>query len=114
MVEFVNLTPHEVIVFDEEGKNVLLRVPPSGQIARVEVRRELVGDVNGIPAVRNEFGEVTGLPEPCEDTIYIVSLIVLNALGGKRKDVVAPDTSPAGAVRDEEGRIIGVRAFVVP
>ena len=113
-MEFVNLTPHEVIVFDEEGKNVLLRVPPSGEVARVEVKRKEAGTLNGVPLVRSEFGEVQGLPEPREGVVYIVSMIVLQALQGKRKDVVAPDTSPQSAVRDSEGRIIGVKAFVLP
>jgi len=30
-----------------------------------------------------------------------------------RSDLVAPDTSPQGAVRDSNGRIIGVKAFQV-
>jgi len=29
-----------------------------------------------------------------------------------RKDLLAPDTSPTGTVRDEEGKIIGFRGFI--
>lgn len=112
-IQLINLTPHTVTIVDEESRKIL-EVPPSGQVARVEVMREPVGTLNGVPLVHNRYGDVQGLPEPREGTVYIVSLVVLQALQGKRNDVVAPDTSPAGAVRDEEGRIIGVKAFVVP
>ena len=140
-VKFVNLTPHTVTVVGEDGKKIL-EVPPSGQVARVEVVKRYLGGIRVgrkyVPVVRSSYGEVQGLPDRCDNCYnyktlcsgapfeaascvkqdpkqyFIVSLIVLQALQGKRKDVVAPDTSPAGAVRDEEGRIIGVRAFVVP
>jgi hypothetical protein len=75
----------------------------------------VVGNINGVPLVTTEYGEVEGLPAPQPGTIYIVSLVVLQALAGKRNDVVAPNTAPTplGAVRDSQGRIIGVRSFVV-
>jgi hypothetical protein len=111
-VKLVNLTPHEVVVLD--ANNVVLRVPPSGQVARVAVKEELVGTVNGVPVYRTTYGAIEGLPEPEQGTIYIVSLLVLQAMAGKRSDLVAPNTSPTplGAVRDAQGRIIGVRSFV--
>jgi len=116
-VKLVNLTPHEVVVYDAAG-NVVLRVPPAGRVARVATREELVGSVNGVPVFKTTYTEVEGLPEPEPSTVYIVSLLVLQALqahGIKRGDVVAPNTSPTpnGAVRDAQGRIIGVRSFVV-
>jgi hypothetical protein len=45
-------------------------------------------------------------------------LLVLQALqakGVKREDVVAPNTGPGkfGAVRDNQGRILGVRSFIM-
>jgi hypothetical protein len=111
-VKLVNLTPHEIVVY--QGDNVVLRVPPSGQVARVTTKEEVVGVVNGVPLVRTVYGEIQGLPDPQPGTIYIVSLLVLQALQGRRSDVVAPNTSPTplGAVRDAQGRIIGVRSFV--
>ena len=53
------------------------------------------------------FGEVDGLPEPQEGTIFIVSALVAQALKGVRNDLVIPDDT----VRDEQGRIIGCRAL---
>jgi len=113
MVKFVNLTPHEIVIFDNEGKNVIKRIPPLGQVARVSVKRTKVAEIDDIPVFRTEYGEVEGLPEPKEDTVYIVSILVLQALRGKRKDVVAPDTSPASVIRDSQGRIKGVKAFTI-
>jgi len=115
-VRFVNLTPHEIVVLDA-GNNVVLRVPPSGSVARVATREKIIGNINGVPVVTTEYGQVEGLPAPMPGTVFIVSLLVLQALkaqGVNRGDVVAPNTSPTslGAVRDEKGQIIGVRSFV--
>ena len=116
-VVLVNLTPHEITILDENN-NVVLRLPPSGTIARVTTRETQVATINGIPVYKTEYGEVEGLPDPQPGTIYIVSLLVLQALkarGIDRNDVVAPNTSPSpmGAVRNEKGQIIGVRSFVI-
>lgn len=110
MVRFVNLTPHDVIVVGEDGKEIL-RIPVSGIVARVMTKQEVVDEINGIPVVRTKFGEVIDMPEPQPDTVFIVSTLVAQALAGTRDDIVAPDTSPQGAVRDEQGRIIGVKRF---
>lgn len=111
--KFVNLTPHPITVFKGEEK---IEIPPSGEVARVGVEQKKVGELNGIPVHKSIFGDVEGLPEPRENTVYIVSTVVLQALKAKnivRRDLVSPDTTPNGVVRDEEGRIIGVRGFQV-
>jgi hypothetical protein len=119
-VRFLNLTPHEVTVFDAEGKNVIMRIPPSGVIARVETVSEIVGYCDTgqakIPVRATRYGEIRGLPEARKGVIYIVSTVVLLALKAKgieRDDVVAPDTNPDSVIRDSEGRIIGVKYFQV-
>ena len=56
------------------------------------------------------FGDVVGLPPEEDDTLFIVSSIVLSACGGCRRDIIAPRTS--AAIRDEKGRIISVPGFV--
>jgi len=109
MVNLVNLTPHPIVVMNDSGE-VVLRVPPSGKVARVAVKRVRVGDVNGIPLYRVKYGKVENLPPPRDGTLYIVSLLVLQACRD-RKDLIAPDTSPASAVRDASGKIVGVKAF---
>lgn len=105
MTKIINLTPHPIVITDGPT------FEPSGTVARVSVQQVDVGDINGIPVKAQTFDDIVDLPAPSDDTVYIVSTIVLSAakeIG--RTDVVAPDTS--NAVRDDEGRIISVPGFV--
>ena len=114
-MKLVNLTPHEVVVYGEDG-GIRLRIPPSGTVARVSTKSVIVGEINGVPVRATEYGDVTGLPDPEPGTVYIVSsvlLIALRAKGINRDDVVAPDTNPDSVIRDPEGRVIGVKYFQV-
>lgn len=110
-MKFVNLTPHEIVVYAEEKEKVLLKVPAEGIVPRVSTTQETIGDINGVPVRKNTYGTIENLPGTQPDTVYIVSAMVLSALGGSRVDVVSPDTG-AGAVRDENNRIIGTTGFV--
>ena len=51
------------------------------------------------------------MPEPIEDTFFIVSAMVLSALAGTRQDVVAPRTDNT-AIRNEAGHIIAVTGWL--
>jgi len=109
-MRIINLTPHAITVRLESGDRVF---EPSGQVARVAVTATPVGEVDGIPVVAQAYGEIEDLPAPEPDTLYLVSAIVLAAAKeAGRRDVIAPDTSPQGAIRDEAGRIVAVRRFV--
>jgi hypothetical protein len=88
-----------------------VEVPPSGKIARVETEQKKVEEVDGIPVYLVKYGKPRDLPEPQKDTVYLVSQLVLQCLSG-RPDVLAPDTSPTGAIRDNKGQIIGVKALI--
>lgn len=99
---FTNLTPHEINIFLDGN---MISIPPSGTIARVDSVDTVIGNVDGIPVVRSTMGDVTGLPDN-EDPI-IVSLMVLDALQGKRKNVYAPD-SGSTCIRNEKGHIVAV------
>ena len=107
----INLTPHAITV-RVAGRDVV--IPPSGQVTRVSVSQAEAGTVEvdgiAIPVVVNKYGEVTGLPGPVPETIYIVSGLVLSRVAD-RKDVVAPDTG-ATAIRDGNGQIVAVTRFV--
>lgn len=110
----VNLTPHAIVVRLESGEDVT--IPPSGTVARVSSESVNVGEIDGIPVMRTEYGNIEGLPEPVDDTVYIVSTLVLLALKDKgivRNDIVSPNTSPASVVRDADGRVVGVKSFQV-
>lgn len=107
-MKLINLTPHVLNIFSEEG-SPLLDVPPSGDVARcvesfVSLDPIIVDGVS-LPLISGSFGEVEGLPAPQPETIYIVSGLVLSALGDSRGDVVAPgplkrgpDGKPIGCV----------------
>ena len=110
-MKIVNLTPHDIVVMAEDGTE-FRRYPASGTIARAASKTEIIGELDGVPVARQQFGEVSGLPDPEPGTVYLVSLVVGQAMKGQRDDLYGPDTSPDGAVRDDDGRIIGTRRMV--
>ena len=98
----VNCTPHAIVVVREEGS---VTYEPSGIVPRVSSTQ-----VEVEPGFwRSEMGDVTGLPEPEEGTLLIVSAMVQSA--SDRKDLIAPATGMA--LRNEAGHIIGVPGFIV-
>jgi hypothetical protein len=107
-MEFINLTPHSLSVFDGEGKNLVITLPPSGQVARVAVKNELVEIEGEIPLFSTTYGQVEGLPEAKEGTILVVSLLVRSALPG-RTDLA----SPGELIRDPEGKPLGCKGLAV-
>jgi len=114
-VEIINLTPHEITIISEGGEEIM-RIPPSGTVARVSVKSEVVGEVNGVPIRKTVYGDIVGLPEPRENTFYVVSTLVLIAAREKgicRRDLIAPDTNPDSVIRDHQGRVVGVKYFQV-
>lgn len=107
MERFVNLTPHAVTVLNADG-DVVLSVPPSGTVARCEVKSEVVNTINGVPITKNVFGPVDGLPDREEGTYFIVSALVKNA-HPDRDDLLVP----VGTVRAQDGRILGCTSLGV-
>ena len=102
MKNIVNLTAHTL---NEMATGT--EIPPSGIVARVEQNNVKVTEYNGIPVYKTEYGELIGLPEPKEGTIYIVSAMALNAVPEWRQDVYAPGYLK----RNEEGIITGCIGF---
>jgi hypothetical protein len=109
-MKLINLTPHVLSFMPQGPGGPVVTIEPSGIVARCATARVQVGTVTvdgvTVPVNKTEFGEVTGLPEPQTDTIYIVSSLVAQAVPD-RQDVFIVDD----AVRDEQGRIIGARAL---
>lgn len=104
-MNFVNLTPHRVVVRPDAAPEMISEL--SDSVVRCQVTAKRIGDLDGIPLVRQVFGFPTGIPDPKEGTIYIVSALVAQAAG--RPDVVSPDTGPT-AIR-ENGQVVAVRGF---
>lgn len=103
------MTPHAVCVLDADGE-VVKTYDPSGSVPRVSSTANVVSSIDGIDVVETVFGEVEGLPEARQDTVYLVSALVRLA-ATDRTDLVSPDTSPASAVRNDRGHIVGVKRF---
>ena len=127
-MKIVNCLRHPAVFF-VDGRKVVL--PPSGKVVRIRTRQHVVGYAYikeaEVPIVQNEVIEVVGLPSVCENcrrdckhqdgrtychmqqpkVMYLVSSLVANMLY-KRKDLLAPDTSPESVVR-RRGRVVGVR-----
>lgn len=112
----INLTPHPITLHGAEG---VIVIPPD---SRGPARRAQVAGVAGkvtIPGIgamatvsAPTMGGVTGLPDPVEGTIYIVSSLVAGGCPD-RADVYSPGTGPGqGAVRDADGHVVGVTMLV--
>lgn len=98
MTKFVNLTPHPINII---GGPV---IPPSGEIARVQVTREFVGRVGMVDCFRPIFGDPEGVPDPEPGTILIVSgLVRAHPDFAGRGDIA----SPGDLVRGEGGAVVG-------
>ena len=104
MTNFVNLTPHDINMYMEDGSIVTL---PSEGIARASEEKKHIYSVAGVPVYSVSYGNVSGVPEEQDSTYYVVSKIVADALKDTRSDIlIVTDT-----VRDEQGRIIGCRGL---
>lgn len=103
-VVIVNLTPHDINLF--RGDELVETVKSSG-VARVSVRSEIIGEINGYPISKNFYGEIIGLPEPQPGIFYVVSALVAQAAAGRRTDLLVVNDT----VRNEKGQIIGCRGF---
>ena len=111
-MKFRNFTPHDVVVYAENGIDILMTIPSDG-CARTVEDCTVGTPVCGIPTVIKNYCQIEGLPEYDPDCIDIVSLIVLQSSIDRRKNLVCPDTGPDSIVRDEKGRFIGVRRFQI-
>jgi hypothetical protein len=98
-MKFVNLTPHTINLC---GKEI-----PSTGLARCKTFEKVVEIIDGVFVNQRTFGDVYDLPEPQENTIYIVSILVAKAVAGQRNDVYVVDET----IRDEQGKIIGCNAL---
>ncbi len=109
-MKIINLTPHPLNLMPEGPDGPMVTIPPSGLVARCAVDRVQVDTVAvdgiAVPVNQTRFGEVSDLPDPQPDTIFVVSALVAQAVPD-RQDVFIVDD----AVRDEQGRIIGARAL---
>ena len=107
----VNLTPHAITIEKMDGSTIT--VEPNGACVRVSTRTLKAADRDGIQIYTSELGDVTGLPEPQDGTLYLVSRMVFDALEGHltwNNRVACPNTG--AATRDEKGYIVSVKGLI--
>ena len=108
-MKMFNLTPHAVNLMDDNN-TVIATFTPAGIVARAKQVNTLIGtvDANGVPVpvYRAVYGAIENLPEPKEGCVYLVSALTAQAAKGRDDVYVTMDP-----VRDDQGRIIGCRAF---
>ena len=101
-IEVHNLTPHCINLYTDDG---IIAIPSEG-LARASMTSVPIGTINGVTVYKNEYGEVTGLPEEKSGHIYIVSALAANAVPHRPDVFITND-----AVRNEGGHIIGCRSW---
>jgi hypothetical protein len=131
-VEVVNLTPHVINLYKEDGS--IINIPPSGVIAIVETKEFLykkATELLGVNVFTQNLGYLSfkdNLNNKTLDYLDGFSAIssaipITSAMARERLSdllidsqeisclVLSPDTGK-GAVRDEGGQIIGTKGFV--
>lgn len=105
----LNLTPHEIVVYGDDGTPHVFT--PSRHVARVEFEEFDLGrcPTTGVRVIARRTGPVSGMPT--DGTPCLVSALVLEALPSGFENVYVPDSGPT-AIRDGLGRIVGVRRLV--
>lgn len=107
----INLTPHTINIFTEDGENVA-NIEPSGLVARIETTTKMVGSdetgvcfyttaVTGSPVTKTADGDEVPFPAQQNGVIYIVSGMF--RMYFDREDLY----QPGELLRDQSGRPIG-------
>ncbi len=107
-MNIVNLTPHQLNIQKKNGQ--LRTVDPSGTVVRLLEETENHGILEDIEITAKYYSSIQGLPEPQEDTIYVVSGIAgttIWELLPERKDVFIPGP----ALRGEDGKHVGCKGL---
>ena len=89
---FVACTFHDMNLLFPNGEQV--NVPASGIVPRCQEKREVIGEIAGMPLVKKTLGKVTDLPDAQPGVVYLVSLAVAKATA--IEDVLAVGSSSRG------------------
>lgn len=114
-----NYTPHAIRLRVEASNEAIplasdVVYEPAGPAVRLETKSVIVGYVDDYPIKKTVLGAITGLPEPEDGVVYIVSLPVAQraaALG--RTDVFSPNTAPGEDIRYPQGHKLKGLTFAV-
>lgn len=125
----INLTSHDILIFKDlentadidqhkvydintyKSMEIVAAFPKhEGSIPRCRIITKKLGMNRGIPIIEYTYGPVVDLPEPKENTWYIVSARVANiARQEGRTDLLIPSY----LVTDQEGKTIGCQKLSI-
>ena len=132
-MSFINLTPHDITVFKEEqfeglvqerptvwkadkvcGES-LLRIKSSGEV-RIDTKTETLPSLGGVPMLKTEYGDLSGIPEDIEiedQDVLIVSLPTKSNAQQSQHPLAGQMVSPYGVVRAKENGslVLGCMGF---
>jgi hypothetical protein len=121
-MKILNLTPHPIVIRRKDGSEITIE--PSGIVWRlkeedVDITRSFGFDIEGIEIVARRFSvDMPTMPQEIWSAdIVIVSLPMLLMLKEAFNPMptkplfCAPDTG-SGAIRDEQGRIVGTTRLI--
>ena len=108
-ISLVNCTAHPVLFQGSDG--IVESIDSSGCVTRVEYEHNLgnTRDYNGINLVNELITGVINIPQPKENTLYIVSRIVYDTLYD-REDLICPNSIKAS--RTDSGSVAYVPSFI--
>lgn len=123
--QIINLTPHAIDLFHDnklfcvfESKGILRL---HGGMKQYKNKQVQLGETQFCVPIRyiSEYTKLSGVEEDLSENDIIVSSLVAEFLMKNRgkykwfcKRVLVPDTDPKSVIRDEDGKIIGIRAFI--
>lgn len=102
----INCTPHDVHVHSSDGTSRTF--VKSEHVARVGCTYTKITRIDGVDINSCSYSETTGLPLSVDDTYYIVSRMVRDALPS-RTDLLVP----GDPIRDDAGRVIGCKGLCI-
>ena len=120
----VNLTPHDVVLFDSIGKEELMTFKASGKTLRVDFSESKVSKA----IIAGSVVEVAHAPRAPKSTNWddlpdeirrapaiIVSAMTADVVWPTMDPVLVfvPDSGPESVVRDDGGKILGVKRFLL-
>lgn len=128
-MKIINLTPHLIRLRSEDSNEAVQLetdlVCKSQGRAFITTRKETALEgldffrgspfMRHIPEVEIEYGPISDLPQPQEDTIFIVSMPTAQFLAaqGRTADIRYPDTGkPEFCIRDAQGQPFATRRLL--
>lgn len=111
----VNLTPHKIDIYDASGTNLIKTLEPQQPLIRVKtettfVKSVKIDETNSVNLFTQKIGGLTELPEPKENTFYLVSAIAF----AKAKEIGRKDCLMGNEyIRDAGNNIIGIKSFCI-